>query len=154
MFEQARSLKPRPGGIRLPPSATRILSHWGVEKELAQKASITPSSSILDSECPEHRQFWHILGRGRMHATSDSKLTGRGFVPSKSENGKADCPVCMENGPHRGDGFVVLHDARKPNLLPAYFRRLTLNSTMDSMRTYLKFSFASLRLQERACILA
>ncbi|KAI0000203.1 FAD/NAD-P-binding domain-containing protein [Russula compacta] len=48
VLEQARGLKHRPGGIRLPPSATRILSHWEVEKELAEKASITPSSSILD----------------------------------------------------------------------------------------------------------
>ena len=54
VFEQARGLKHQPGGLRLPPNATRILSHWGVEKELAQKASTTPSSSILDSECHRH----------------------------------------------------------------------------------------------------
>ncbi|KAI0287543.1 hypothetical protein BC826DRAFT_44812 [Russula brevipes] len=48
VLEQARALRRRPGGIRLPPSATRILSHWGLEKELLQKASVTPSSSILD----------------------------------------------------------------------------------------------------------
>jgi hypothetical protein len=34
--------------MRLPPSATRILRHWGVEKEIAQKASSTTSSSTLD----------------------------------------------------------------------------------------------------------
>ena len=74
---------------------------------------------------------------------------------SKSENGKANCSVCMENEPHRGDGFVVLHDARKSQFVGRHAPPFdTLNSMMASMRTYLKFSFASLRLQERACILA
>ncbi|KAF8260820.1 hypothetical protein EI94DRAFT_1706007 [Lactarius quietus] len=48
VLEQARGLKRRPGGVRLPPNATRILSYWGVEKEIAQKASTIPSTSILD----------------------------------------------------------------------------------------------------------
>jgi hypothetical protein len=54
LFEQARGLDRQHGGIRLPPSATRILRHWGVEKEIAQKASSTTSSAILDSECHKH----------------------------------------------------------------------------------------------------
>ncbi|KAI0252477.1 hypothetical protein BJV78DRAFT_1153620 [Lactifluus subvellereus] len=48
VLEQAGSLQHRPGGIRLPPNATRILSYWGVEKELIQKASMATSCSILD----------------------------------------------------------------------------------------------------------
>ncbi|KAH9003413.1 hypothetical protein EDB86DRAFT_2799111 [Lactarius hatsudake] len=48
VLEQAWSLKRCPGGVRLPPNATRILSYWGVEKEVSQKASTIPSSSILD----------------------------------------------------------------------------------------------------------
>ncbi|KAF8474487.1 FAD/NAD-P-binding domain-containing protein [Russula ochroleuca] len=48
VFEQARGLKYQTGGVRLPPNATRILTHWGVEKELAQKGSISTSSSLLD----------------------------------------------------------------------------------------------------------
>lgn len=50
VLEQARGLKRCPGGVRLPPNATKILSYWGVGKEIAQKASTIPSSSILDSE--------------------------------------------------------------------------------------------------------
>jgi hypothetical protein len=56
VFEQAHGLKHEPGGTRLPPNATRILTHWGVEKELAQKGATTSSSSILDSECHRHQQ--------------------------------------------------------------------------------------------------
>lgn len=48
VLEQAWGLKRCPGGIRLPPNATRILSYWGVEQEIAQKASTMPSASILD----------------------------------------------------------------------------------------------------------
>lgn len=48
VFEQARGLKHQPGGALLPPNATRILTHWGVGKELVQKAATTTSSSILD----------------------------------------------------------------------------------------------------------
>lgn len=48
VLEQARGLKYCPGGVRLPPNATRILSYWGVEKDITQKASTIPSSSILD----------------------------------------------------------------------------------------------------------
>ncbi|KAH9973872.1 hypothetical protein BGW80DRAFT_1496011 [Lactifluus volemus] len=48
VLEQAQGLQFRPGGLRLPPNATRILSYWGVEKEIAQKASTATSSSIMD----------------------------------------------------------------------------------------------------------
>lgn len=50
VLEQAQGLKRCPGGVRLPPNATRILSYWGVEKDIAQKASTIPSASFLDSE--------------------------------------------------------------------------------------------------------
>ncbi len=57
VLEQARGLKCKPGGAQLPPNATRILTHWGVGKELVQKASTTASSSILDREYHELQQL-------------------------------------------------------------------------------------------------
>ncbi|KAI0298695.1 hypothetical protein B0F90DRAFT_1668981 [Multifurca ochricompacta] len=84
VLEQAWGFQSRSGGIRLPPNATRILSHWGVDKELTQRASVTPSSLILDSEYLGHPFiFWP---RARL---------------------------CMASGPpDRGDGFVISHDER------------------------------------------
>jgi 2-polyprenyl-6-methoxyphenol hydroxylase-like FAD-dependent oxidoreductase len=62
VLEQAQGLQFRPGGLRLPPNATRILSYWGVEKEIAQKASAATSSSIMDSECPGIYYFCRLPG--------------------------------------------------------------------------------------------
>ncbi|KAI9438617.1 hypothetical protein H4582DRAFT_185184 [Lactarius indigo] len=61
VLEQARSLRRCPGGVRLPPNATRILSYWGVEKEVSQKASTIPSSSILDMKTGKSigQSAWH-----------------------------------------------------------------------------------------------
>ncbi|KAI9507583.1 FAD/NAD-P-binding domain-containing protein [Russula earlei] len=62
VLEQANGFKNRPGGIRLPPNATRILSHWGVENELIQQASVTASSSILDLKTGRSigQSAWHV----------------------------------------------------------------------------------------------
>lgn len=42
-------------------------------------------------------------------------LTSRGFCVFESENGALNRPVCVANGPDRGDGFIISHGARKPN---------------------------------------
>jgi salicylate hydroxylase len=50
VLERARGLQHQPGGAQIPPNATRILTHWGLGRELAQRAATTSSSSILDCE--------------------------------------------------------------------------------------------------------
>jgi 2-polyprenyl-6-methoxyphenol hydroxylase-like FAD-dependent oxidoreductase len=57
VFEQAHSLIHQPGGVHLPPNATRILTHWGLGKELVQMSATTKSSSIIDCEYHEPRQL-------------------------------------------------------------------------------------------------
>jgi 2-polyprenyl-6-methoxyphenol hydroxylase-like FAD-dependent oxidoreductase len=68
VFEQARGLKLQPGGSLLPPNATRILTHWGVGKELVQKAVTTTSSSILDSEYHGPRPLLPVAAAYRSRA--------------------------------------------------------------------------------------
>ncbi|KAI0266066.1 hypothetical protein BC834DRAFT_843152 [Gloeopeniophorella convolvens] len=60
VLEREASVSNRPGGVRLPPNLTRILTYWGLEEELAQKATITTSSSILDMKTghPIARSAW------------------------------------------------------------------------------------------------
>jgi len=79
VLEQARGLQHQPGGSLLPPNATRILTHWGVGRELAQKAATTSSSSILDCEYHELQQFFLPTS----HVTSGTMLTQRGFRVQK-----------------------------------------------------------------------
>jgi hypothetical protein len=99
-----RGLKHRPGGVRLPPGATKILSYWGIEQEVAQKASITPSSSILDSECP---------CPGHMHTASETKLTSLFifFVRSKVKTGRSISQSTWQMGLIEGLGssFYMMH---------------------------------------------
>lgn len=57
VFEQACSLSYQPGGVHLPPNATRILTHWGIGEELIAKAATTKSSSIIDCEYHDPQQL-------------------------------------------------------------------------------------------------
>ena len=58
---------------------------------------------------------------GRIYTHKRKKADQSGFFPRvlESEDGEINWPVYMENGPHRGDGLIVLHDARKLNV-PAH----------------------------------
>jgi hypothetical protein len=67
------------------------------------------------------RAFSILACIGRFRATSEKKANQSGFLSRalESEDGKTYWPIYMANGLHRGDGLIILHDARKSKV-PAY----------------------------------
>ncbi|ETW84914.1 hypothetical protein HETIRDRAFT_312653, partial [Heterobasidion irregulare TC 32-1] len=57
LFERASGIASVPGGIRLPPNATKILVQWGMGDELREKSAVITSATFCDLHTGE------IVGR-------------------------------------------------------------------------------------------
>jgi hypothetical protein len=84
-----------------------------------------------------------------MHVTSETMLTNRDFLCSKVKTGRSIGRSEWQTAliEEMGSSFLMVHVSA---MFGGTHPHLTLNSTMVSMRTYLTFFFASLRLQEPA----